>query len=200
MGTADYSPWADIRQHRWLYLALVAGLGLWCVVDVMPRGGINPQRIFEHRTDFTVYTEAGAAFFDGRNPYEVSNPRGWHYLYPPLFAIFIAPLHALPSTGQVGVWFVLSVAMVFGCYFEMRRLVTRLQKTGLRTRVASLAFWLGVAALLAVMLPIFNCLQRGQVEILKLFLLLLAFRVYFWDAVARAMVRLPACCSPWRES
>jgi hypothetical protein len=184
--TADYSPWAEIRQFRWIYLALFAGLGLWCVVDVMPRGGINPRRIVEHRTDFTVYTEAGAAFFDGRNPYEVTNPRGWHYLYPPLFAIFVAPLHALPSTGQVGVWFVFSVAMALGCHFEMRRLVTQLQKTDFGQGSRRLLFWLGVAALLTVMLPIFNCLQRGQVEILKLFLLLLAFRVYFCGHGARA--------------
>ena len=101
----------------------------------MPRGGINPRRIFEHRTDFTVYTEAGAAFFDGRNPYEVSNPRGWHYLYPPLFAILVSPLHALSSTGQVAVWFVLSVAMALGCHFETRRLVTRSAENGLRTRI-----------------------------------------------------------------
>jgi hypothetical protein len=186
VATADYSPWREIRQYRWVYLALFAGLGLWCVLDVIPRGGINPQRICEHRTDFTVYTEAGAAFFDGRNPYEVSNPRGWHYLYPPLFAIFIAPLHALPSTGQVGVWFVLSVAMVLGCYFETRRVVTRLQKTGFGQGSSRLIFWLGVGALLTATLPIFNCLQRGQVEILKLFLLLLAFRVYFWGRGPRA--------------
>jgi hypothetical protein len=147
VATADYSPWTEIRQYRWLYLALFAGLGLWCVLDVMPRGGINPRRIFEHRTDFTVYTEAGAAFFDGRNPYEVSNPRGWHYLYPPLFAIVIAPLHALPSTGQVGVWFVLSVAMVLGCYFETRRVVTRLQKTGFGQGSSRVLLLLGVGAL-----------------------------------------------------
>jgi hypothetical protein len=186
VATADYSPWTEIRQYRWLYLALFAGLGLWCVLDVMPRGGINPQRICEHRTDFTVYTEAGAAFFDGRNPYEVSNPRGWHYLYPPLFAIVVAPLHALSSTGQVGVWFVLSVALTLGCHFETRRLVTRLQKSGFGQGSSRLIFWLGVAALLTVTLPIFNCLQRGQVEILKLFLLLLAFRVYFWGRAPRA--------------
>ena len=135
MATADYSPVTDVARHRWLYLGLLTALAVWCAVDVMTRGAINVRRIHEHRTDFTVYTEAGAAFFDGRDPYQVTNPRGWRYLYPPLFAILVSPLHALPSTGQVCVWFVLSVAMAFGCYYEMRRLIALLNRqTGLRRR------------------------------------------------------------------
>ena len=97
-------------------LSLVAALTIWCLVDVMPRGSIDGQRINEHRTDFTVYTEAGAAFFRRPRSVSVSNPRGWHYLYPPLFAILVSPLHALPSTGQVAVWFALSARMAIGCY------------------------------------------------------------------------------------
>ena len=178
MATADYSPVTDAARHRWLYLGLLVTFAVWGAVDVLPRGGINPQRIQEHRTDFTVYTEAGAAFFDGRDPYQVTNPRGWRYLYPPLFAIVVSPLHALPSTGQVCVWFVLSVAMAFGCYVEMRRSVSLLNRLSLFGEDhARLLPWIGIAALLAVMLPTLNCLQRGQVEVLKLYLLLLGFRL-----------------------
>src|ERR1700722_13087596 len=176
----------EIRQHRWLYLALFAGLGLWCVLDVIPRGGINPQRIFEHRTDFTVYTEAGAAFFDGRNPYEVSNPRGWHYLYPPLFAILVSPLHALPSTGQVAVWFALSALMAIGCYFEMRRLSDAIFGFAIRDEQHRRVLIIGFAALVAVLLPAFNCMQRGQVEVLKLYLLLLGLRMFVTGRRPRA--------------
>jgi hypothetical protein len=187
VATADYRMVADVGRHRWLYLGLLAVLAVWCAVDVMPRGGINWQRIHEHRTDFTVYTEAGAAFFDGRDPYQVSNPRGWRYLYPPLFAIVVAPLHALPSTGQVCVWFVISVAMAFGCYFEMRRLVALLcRQTTLDDEQKRLLFWIASAGLLTVMLPALNCLQRGQVEVLKLYLLLLAFRIFLSGRGARA--------------
>jgi hypothetical protein len=151
---------------------------VWGAVDVLPRGAINRQRIGEHRTDFTVYTEAGAAFFDGRDPYQVTNPRGWRYLYPPLFAIVVSPLHALPSTGQVCVWFVLSVATTFGCYVEMRRSVALLNRQSLLGNdQARLLMWIGIAAFLAVMLPTLNCLQRGQVEVLKLYLLLLGLRL-----------------------
>ena len=76
-----------------------------------------------HMTDFTVYTDAGAAFFDGREPYDVTNIRGWKYLYPPLFALLVALLAGLPSTWQAAVWFILSSLMVFGCYFECQRLI-----------------------------------------------------------------------------
>ena len=62
---------------------------------------MHPEDPLQHKTDFTVYTEAGAAFFDGRPPYEVSNPRGWIYLYPPLFAMLVAPLHA-PAFARSG--------------------------------------------------------------------------------------------------
>jgi hypothetical protein len=177
VATAEFRGLTDVRQYWWLYLPLVGGLALWCVIDVMPRGGINWKRIHEHRTDFTVYTEAGAAFFDGRNPYEVANPRGWRYLYPPLFAILVSPLHAIPSTGQVAIWFTLSCLMAVGCYFEMRRLADLLYfRTAGGERRAPL-MWVGFAALLAVLLPCLNCLQRGQVEVLKLYLLLVGFRV-----------------------
>src|SRR5580698_838076 len=118
-----FRPAEEVFRYRWIYLGLLIAFAIWGWLDVVPRGMVNHQRINEHRTDFTVYTEARAAFFDGRDPYQVSNPRGWRYLYPPMFAILVAPLHALPPMGQVAVWFVLSVAMVFGCYFELRRIL-----------------------------------------------------------------------------
>lgn len=187
MATADFRVTADVGRHRWVYLGLLAALAVWCAVDVMPRGGINLRRIHEHRTDFTVYTEAGAAFFDGRDPYQVTNPRGWRYLYPPLFAIVVSPLHALPSTGQVTVWFALSAAMAFGCYFEMRRMVALLcGPTRLTQDQTRLLWWIAAAGLLTVMLPALNCLQRGQVEILKLYLLLVGFRIFLCGRGARS--------------
>ncbi len=126
-----------------------------------------------------MYTEAGAAFFDGREPYEVANPRGWTYLYPPLFALLLAPLHPLPMQDQVTVWFFLNLLVCWGCYRECRRIVAIVCDEDPRVRAAWTRWlpWLGVAAVAAAALPTLNCLQRGQVGVVKMYLLLLGLRV-----------------------
>jgi hypothetical protein len=174
-----FRPADEVLRYRWIYLGLLIAFAIWGWVDVVPRGMVNRERINEHRTDFTVYTEAGAAFFDGRDPYQVSNPRGWRYLYPPMFAILVAPLHALPPMGQVAVWFVLSVAMLFGCYFELRRIIeyALAQSLSNLSGPSRTTFWICSAAVATALIPAFNCLQRGQVEIFKLYLLMLGFRI-----------------------
>ena len=91
-------------------------------VVIAPRGRIEPGRVEMHKTDFTVFTEAGAAFFDGRDPYRVTNPRGWHYLYPPLFALLVSPLTVFDTASQVAIWYALNMVLSFGCFFEARRL------------------------------------------------------------------------------
>ena len=86
-----------------------------------PRTRPDSPIISFHRSDFTL-TEARAAFFDGREPYEVANPRGWYYLYPPLFALLVSPLAALDFKSQVVVWYIISLVLAFGCSSESRRL------------------------------------------------------------------------------
>ena len=160
-------------------IALLAALTIWGFVDVRRRGYLYPETPSEHKTDLTVYTEAGAVFFDGRPPYEVANPRGWTYLYPPLFALLLAPLHALPTQDQVTVWFFFSLLVGWGCYRECGRLLqlVRDDDDGLTALFAHWFPWLAVAAIVAAMLPTLNCLQRGQVGLVKFYLLLLGFRL-----------------------
>lgn len=184
----DYSFSDDVRRHWGVFLGLMIALVIWCAVDVRQRGIVVPGKPDAHKTDFTVYTEAGAAFFDGREPYSVSNVRGWTYVYPPLFALLMAPLYDLPTTTQVTLFFFLCVALAFGCYAECRRLVAaawdRAQKPGfsektglLKSHVDRIPSWLFPIAFAAVALPALNSLQRGQVGILKLYPLLLGFRL-----------------------
>ncbi len=168
------------RRNRKVVIAIMLALAVWGWFDVRVRGTVDPNNPEVHKTDFTVYTEAGAAFFDGRDPYTVSNPRGWRYLYPPLFAILVSPLHALDPQAQVLVWFALSVLMGWGCYLEWVRIACRLLPNDRGTGAfGPIPFWLGIAALTAAALPALNCLQRGQVGIAKLYLLLLGFRLLF---------------------
>jgi hypothetical protein len=170
---------ARIRlSERWWLVALVVGLVIWGFTDVRRRAVIDPDNQYVHRTDLTVFTAAGAAFFTDQDPYSLENPRGWKYPYPPLFALAMAPLSFLPSTWQAVAWFLFSVALAYGSWHECV-LVSRSLGYDVRiTRLnASPARWIGMAAIVAVSLPALNCLQRGQVGILKLYFLLLGFRL-----------------------
>ncbi len=172
--------YARLRWHKLNTLVtLGVAMAIWGWVDVRVRGQVDPNDLGLHKSDFTVYTEAGAAFFDGRQPYEVTNPRGWGYLYPPAFAMLVAPLHSLLPQVQVLIWFVLSTLMVYGCYSESLRVARWvLPDRPQHPLFGPVPSWVGWSAVVASLLPAFNCLQRGQVGVAKLYLLLLGFRLY----------------------
>jgi hypothetical protein len=160
---------------------LALALAVWGLTDVRNRGRVDPDDPLAHKTDFTVFTEAGAAFFDGRNPYDVSNPRGWRYLYPPLFAILVSPLAALDPQWQAVVWYFISLAFAYGCHRESIR-IWRLAVAARATQPSAGAqrappIWLGAIAAATLALPALNCLQRGQVGILVVYLILLGYRL-----------------------
>lgn len=176
----------DVRRHWAVYLGLAFALLIWGLLDVRVRAQRFPDRPDLHMTDLTVYTEAGAAFFDGRDPYRVTNDRGWSYLYPPLFAMLLATLQPLETTNQALIWFAISVLLTFGSYWESRRLLTALSRdvaasNGVELRVPG---WVWLSCLGATMLPALNCLQRGQVGAVKLYLLMLGLRLA-WEGKTR---------------
>lgn len=188
---ATYPRLAQPRpQRHWLWptrlrvvLTLAVAMAAWGWIDVRARGTVEPGKI--HMTDFTVYTEAGAAFFDGRDPYEVTNPRGWGYLYPPLFAMLMAPLAWLDPPTQVLVWFAISVALCWGCYREAVRAARALMPPGETAGAfGPIPDWIGYLAIATVALPALNCLQRGQVSVLKVYLLMLGVRVWVENRAA----------------
>lgn len=162
--------WILRAKKQWI-IGILLGATIWGFVDVRRRGFPN----LDHKTDLTVYTEAGAAFFDGRPPYYVCNPRGWTYVYPPIFAMMLAPLHILPMQEQALAWFFLCLAMCWGIYRECARIIALVYKP---EDVQPGWFpWLGTVAVLTALLPILNCLQRGQVTIVVLYLLVLGTRL-----------------------
>src|SRR5262245_11960384 len=164
-----------IHRHWAVFAGLALGLAIWCVADVTRRAIVDAERPHLHMTDFTVYTEAGAAFFDGREPYEVTNLRGWKYLYPPLFALLVAPLAHLSPTAQVTLFFAISAALCLGSYFESRKLLAAmLVQPPTRPRFITL---LSVIAGVTVLFPVLNCLQRGQIGVVLIYPLLLGLRL-----------------------
>ncbi len=176
--------WKQLPGPRWIWWAVGVGVVIfWGLVDVRLRGFPWTDQPREHKTDFTVYTAAGRAFFTGENPYEVTNPRGWKYVYPPMFALLVAPLSLLPMPEQCLVWYGISVLLCWGCYRELVRIVAKLrgQEPFVASRYREWFPRLGVLAFGAALLPTLNCLQRGQVGVLKLYLLLLGIRL-IWDS------------------
>ncbi len=174
-----------LHKRHWLWptrlrviVGLAIALAIWGWFDVRMRGTIDPNDPRIHKTDFTVYTEAGAACFDGRDPFAVSNPRGWRYLYPTLFAILVSPLHDLDSRDQVLVWFGLSVLTCWGCYRELMHIARQVLPADCPPgHFGLIPTWLGTVSVAAATLPALNCMQRGQVGVAKLYLLLLGFRL-----------------------
>jgi hypothetical protein len=167
----------DEFRFREVAVAIVVALTIWGYVDIEPHGRIRTDHLDWHKTDFTVYTEAASAFFDGRDPYRVMNPRGWYYLYPPLFALTVAPLTVFDSGTQVIAWYVVSIVLAFGCYFEARAL-WRLLAAGVdASRRGRFSLVVGIGAFAAVLLPALDCLQRGQVGVMLLYFLMLGFRL-----------------------
>lgn len=164
---------------RAFVVVAVLGLLIWGFTDVRRRAETDPARIGFHRTDVTVYTEAGAAFFEGRDPYAVTNVRGWHYLYPPLFALLVAPLHPLPTDWQGVIWFLLSLLMAGGCLFESRLILKQLLDSEHLAQAAwaDLQPWVIVGTFVALLLPFLDMLQRGQVGVAVLWPLLAGFRL-----------------------
>ncbi|MFQ5482364.1 MAG: glycosyltransferase family 87 protein [Nitrospinaceae bacterium] len=159
-------------------LLFIGLLVIWGLTDVRSRASFDPLKPEKHRTDLTVFTEAGAAFYDGRDPYEVTNPRGWKYPNPPLFALLVAPLHALDPQWQGVIWFGLSLALAWGCFIEGRRLMAGARSvftwTERMERMVKPVSWYTFAAALP---PSLACLQRGQMGLAKTYFLLLGFRL-----------------------
>ena len=173
-----------LRRHKrqvWIGL-FVAVLVVWGLTDVRKRAHLDPNDVSTHRTDVTVYTGAGAAFFqEGVDPYLVESPRGWHYLYPPLFAIAVAPLATLPPSEQGLVFYLISLLFVYGCLHE----TSRIASVALCGRPVGwfallkgdVPRWVVWTAGLAVFFPLFNCLQRAQVAPFTLYPLLAGTRL-----------------------
>ncbi|MFO0907687.1 MAG: glycosyltransferase family 87 protein [Isosphaeraceae bacterium] len=169
---------SEVRFHEVVAILLV-GFTIWGYLDIRKRGRVDATRPELHRTDFTVFTGAGAAFFDGRDPYEARNPRGWYYLYPPLFALLVSPLAAFDDPTQVVIWYAISLLLALGCFFELMRLGRWLgrEDQGVTHGAARHEFWIGVGCAIAVALPALECLQRGQLGIALLYPTLLGSRL-----------------------
>src|SRR5262249_7072596 len=141
-----------------------------------------------------VFTIAGAAFFDGRDPYEISNPQGWHYAYPPLFALAVSPLSRLGFRGPVGAWYAISVALLLLCGLGGPGIARAVRAAGPWPASAPIPRFIVLAAIISTLLPASDTLQRGQVAMALLWPLMLGLRLALeartWPATVLAGVVL----------
>jgi hypothetical protein len=135
-------------------------------------------------TDLGVYLRAGWAVRSGVDIYDVTDDNGWHFQYPPLFAILMAPL-ADPPTGaeragavpyaiSVAIWYALGLLFLM---LGVNSLASALEQTSSDPQVRVLPrrcrrWWaLRLIPVLACLAPIGHTLMRGQVNLLWLALL-----------------------------
>ncbi len=175
-----------VFPNHYQAIAVLIVLAVWCWVDVWPRGRLDPSRPETHRTDFTVYTVAGKAAIAGENPYAVTNARGWGYLYLPPFALIVSPLAVLPEGWQCVIWFWISIACLYGAFQEFALLDRwAFPRDATADRIAN---WGGIVCMVGFSLATLNCLQRGQVGILQLYLTLLGGRMILTHATRKSAV------------
>lgn len=97
------TPSSALSRNQSLLLALlILGLGLNTVYRAVWTD--TPH------TDFLVYRDAGMAILDHLDPYGIQSVGRLNYVYPPPFAIAMAPLAWLPSVSGITVWYVILIS------------------------------------------------------------------------------------------
>jgi hypothetical protein len=192
MSVTGWTP----RERRWLVFLLVAA--------VLFGGLVEFRSAFLHRRmgDLDVFLRAAWAVRSGRDIYTVTDDKGFHYHYPPLFAILLTPLAdppagadrawTLPYAVSVALWYAFSVACLI---VAIRWLAAALDEGG-RPWSA-----LRIVPLVACLPAIGGSLMRGQVDLLLLLLLCgmtvaalerRSFAAGMWLAAAIALKVIPA--------
>ena len=98
-----------MRARRFFYVFLALCI-IVCGAVTVYRAAFNSIE----RTDFTVYVAAGRAVLENHDIYLAENARGWRYVYPPPFAILLAPLARMPLGAGALLWYLLTVAAIGG--------------------------------------------------------------------------------------
>jgi len=189
------------RWRRFCLAGLLLGfLAFGVVVE------IRSAFLKRHMTDWGVFARAAWAVRAGEDPYAVTDDNGWHYHYPTLFAILLAPLADppagvnrsgyLPFAVTVAVWYLFSLGCLVAAVHLLASALEQVSP-GLSSRWWALRVW----PVLACLPPIGHTLARGQVNLLLLFLLCgmaaavlrgRGFQAGFWLAGAICLKIIPA--------
>jgi len=144
-------------NKKWLGILVVLGFAWGVGISTFYRGAISSHQ----RTDLTVFLKAGEMVAEGRayHMYGIENARHWHYVYPPILAILLAPFSKWPLGATVGLAYLLSLACLAGTVMLSRRFPEN-------TRPLP---WQIVLAMIFCLPMLLNTLTRGQFGIITLF-------------------------------
>ena len=130
----------DRRPNRWEWAVVAATVALILTYAVMTE--VRSCFLQRRMTDFGVYLRAAWAARTGHDMYAVTCDNGWHYCYPPAFALALVPL-ADPPAGEprdgylpyplsVGIWIVLSYGFAFWAIHALARRILPEARPGSR--------------------------------------------------------------------
>ena len=170
------------RLRLWERGALIALALLFIAFGVL----VEIRSVFLTRRmgDFGCYARGAWAVRTGADLYDVTCDNDWHYNYPPLLAILMAPLadprHGADAAGMtpyavsVALWYLFSLACLFLAVHALARaLEQRSPDPGVRDQPAGCRRWwaLRLYPVLICVAPVGQTLMRGQVNTLVLALL-----------------------------
>jgi Glycosyltransferase family 87 len=168
---------------RWERTSLV------CLLAVIVAFGVLVEfraAFFDRRmSDLTVFFRAGWAVRTGEDIYKVSDERnGWYYVYPPFFAILMAPLaEAPPGADQswmvpysvsVAFWYVFNVVLLFWSVHCLAKALQAVSSDAeVRDQPAGCRRWwmMRMLPIYACLIPIGSTLSHGQTNIVILAML-----------------------------
>ena len=199
------------RLSRWEKLA-VAGFFLFLALF----GGLVEYRsalLTRRMGDLDVFLRAAWAVQNDADLYTIASDNGWHYIYPPLYAILLVPLADPPPVANTG-WYLaypISVAICYllnvlcllgGVHLLASAMEERADDPGLRTQPRFCRRWwlLRLIPVVVCFLPIGHTMMRGQVNVIVLAILCAAlagwirgqnFRAGAWLAFAICIKVIP---------
>jgi len=164
----------------------ITGLALLLTLIILFGAWVEYRGAFAHKrmNDIGPYLRSAWAVRTGGEIYAVTDDRGWHYVYPPLFAIMMTPFADppqgidrsgyLPYEVSVGIWYMLTLTIgVFGVGILARAIEDPYRNliAGMGRRF-SLQWWALRVIPLVILLPAIGRSQmRGQVGLLIAFFL-----------------------------
>jgi len=164
------------RLREWIVIALVMG----ATIVFLP---ILVRRVVTHGLgDVQVYFRAAWAVWTGHSLYDVTDHHGWHFHYPPSFALLMGPFAhplpdsplpawALPLPAAVAVWYVINVVAVFASVHVWASALERHAHLEIRPGYWDPAWMLRLGPLLALLPFIGSDLSSGQPTTILILLL-----------------------------